>query len=71
MGMKLVDMVIENTGLPERPVREEMTALLERNGVNPETMTLDDLRLVMADYLQDVFLELKEKEGRPSAEEAV
>lgn len=71
MGTKLINFVVENTGLPADPVRRELDGLLEKHGVNPDTMTLEDLREVLADYLQDVFLELQEKENRPSATEAV
>ena len=71
MGTKLINFVVENTGLPAEPVHRELNGLLEKHGVNPDSMTLEDLREVLADYLQDVFLELQEKENRPSAGEAV
>lgn len=58
MGETLAQTLIEATGLPEKSLEKEFNALLAKHGKTPETMTLDDLREVMADYLQTVFLEL-------------
>lgn len=59
MGEKLTETVIQGTGLPEHMIRDEFQVLLEKHGLRAETLTLEDLRLVMADYLQDVFLQMK------------
>jgi hypothetical protein len=61
MGKELFHTVVSATGLPEDPVANELGVLLKQNGKNPETMTLDDLREVMAEYLQTVLLEAKEQ----------
>lgn len=58
MDKKLTQTLISATGLPETPVERELLSLLERNGKSPDTLTLDELREVMAEYLQIVFLEL-------------
>lgn len=60
MGEILTKTVIAATGLPQEPVEREFNALLEKHGKHPETLTLEELREVMAEYLQSVFLELKE-----------
>lgn len=65
MGNALFETVVEATDLPDKAIRDEFTDLLERHGKDPATMTLDDLREVMADYLQDVFLEMKEGRAAP------
>lgn len=59
MGKQLMETVIEGTGLPDSMVRDEFQNLLDKHGLTAESLTLDDLRRVMADYLQDVFLEIK------------
>lgn len=59
MGQTLAEAVIQGTGLPESAIRDEFQMLLDKHGLRPETMTLEDLRMVVADYLQDVFVEMK------------
>jgi ribosomal protein L1 len=67
MGKSLFNTVIAATGLPENAVERELGSLLSRAGKNPETMTLDDLREVLAEYLQSVLLETKENTERLQA----
>ncbi len=67
MGKKLFNTVVAATGLPEGAVGAELGCLLANAGKNPETMTLDDLREVMAEYLQMVLLETKENKERLQA----
>jgi hypothetical protein len=57
----LFNRVVRETGLPEDPVRSELRELLGRAGVDEHTLTLDELRRVLADYLQDVLLDAQEK----------
>lgn len=59
MGKELVETVIAGTGLPDQMIRDEFTALLTKHGKTAETLTLDDLREVLADYLQDVLVTAK------------
>ncbi|MBV2168078.1 MAG: hypothetical protein KUL82_05155 [Bdellovibrio sp.] len=61
MGETLAKTVIAATGLPQDPVEKEFNALLEKHGKTPETLTIEELREVMAEYLQMVFLELHEE----------
>lgn len=61
MGKELLTNVISNTGLPEDAVRREFSTLLEKNGLTESTLTLESLRVILADYLQDVFCEAQEK----------
>lgn len=62
MGNELTNTVVAATGLPTDPVERELNSLIVKHGTNPEEMTLDDLRDIMADYLQTVFLELAQEE---------
>lgn len=61
MGETLAKTVIAATGLPQDPVEKEFNALLEKHGKTPENLTLEELREVMAEYLQMVFLELHDE----------
>ena len=63
MGKNLAETVIEATGLPTTAVEKEFNTLLANHGTTAEEMTIDDLREMMAEYLQTVFLELAEQES--------
>ena len=56
---KLFEVLIEATGLPKDSVQKELTALLAKRGVHPDDATLDDLREVLANYLQEALVEAK------------
>lgn len=58
MGKNLSETLIAATGLPTEPVEREFQSLLNKNGKSAEDLTLEELREVMAEYLQTVFLEL-------------
>ncbi|MEZ4871420.1 MAG: hypothetical protein R2827_04065 [Bdellovibrionales bacterium] len=60
MDHKLLDQVIDLTGLPSHFVRPRLEAMLQKKGIEPEAVTLDDLRVVLVDFLQDVIVEAKE-----------
>ncbi|HEX7674413.1 MAG TPA: hypothetical protein VF412_09585 [Bdellovibrio sp.] len=60
MNSGLFKTVVEATGLPETPVSKELQTLVTENGFNPEELTIDELREVMAAYLNQVFLEMIE-----------
>lgn len=62
MGERLFQTLVEATGLPQNPVEKELTSLLIKFEKHPDTLTLDELREVMADYLQTVFLELHDED---------
>lgn len=61
MGESLLKQLISQTGLPAEGVENELDRLIERAGLQRENITLDDLRLVLADYLQDILLESKDR----------
>jgi predicted DNA-binding transcriptional regulator YafY len=61
MGNALLEMVILATGLPEGEIRRELQTLLIQHGKKAETLTTDELREMMAEYLQDVLLAAKER----------
>lgn len=49
--------VIGLSGIPEEHIEPWFAAQVERRGKNPYDLTLDDLREVLADILQDLILE--------------
>ena len=61
MEKGLIDAVVAATGLPETPIKRELTGLLNEHGKNAEDITLDELREIMAAYLQTVMLELADE----------
>lgn len=67
MGAALLKEVTEATGLPHEPIADELNRLITTAGLNSDSITLEDLRSVLAEYLQDVMLEVqKEMEGSSS-----
>lgn len=62
-GLGLLRLLIESTGIPQEAMERELSWLLIRHGLSPETMTLEDVREVLASYLQDVLLEAKRSVG--------
>jgi hypothetical protein len=47
------------TGLPQDAVQNELRDLVIAAGFNPDTLTLEQVRAVLADYLQDTLLAAK------------
>lgn len=58
-GLGLLRALIEATGLPSEAVEREMQRLLDSKGLSPEQITLEDIRELLASYLQDVLIEAK------------
>ena len=58
-GKTLLDQLATLTGLPGDSVNKELLTIVESYGLNPDTLTLQDVRALLADYLQDVLLEAK------------
>lgn len=62
MKSQVFKSVITATDLPEAPIANELSKLIEQHGFNHEDLSIDQLREVMADYLNSVFLELLEED---------
>lgn len=58
-GLGLLKVLIEATGLPPEAVERELKKILLKKGISLEALTLDDVREILASYLQDVLLETK------------
>lgn len=58
-GIGLLRALIEATGLPSHLVEQEITRLADIHGLNPENLTMEDIRELLAVYLQEVLVEAK------------
>lgn len=58
-GLGLLRVLIESTGLPPEGIELELRRLIEKHGFSAENLTLDQVREMLAAYLQDVLLEAK------------
>lgn len=55
-GIDFINNFIAATGLPSELVRKELSSLAELNGKKIEQLTLEDMRVLLVDYLQDALL---------------
>ncbi|MES2963732.1 MAG: hypothetical protein V4760_07555 [Bdellovibrionota bacterium] len=60
MGNALIGELTEATGLPKELVDSELGRLIDASGKIRDDVTLDDLRVILAEYVQDVLLAAKE-----------
>lgn len=58
--IKLSDVVLA-TELPTDPVEKELVSLMKKNNISAEELTIDELREIVAEYLQEVLLGLKDE----------
>lgn len=59
-GTELLNELSNATGLPDELIGEELSRLISSAGKSTDNVTLDDLREMLAAYLQDVLLEAKD-----------
>lgn len=59
-GHALLEVLAEASGLPSDLVQQELIELIKAQGKNEKAVTLDDLREILAAYLQDVLVQAKE-----------
>ncbi len=55
----LIQKISFATGLPPYLVQRELVKLVSDHGLNPNDLTLDLLRDILANYLQDILLAAK------------
>lgn len=58
-GLELLRVLIESTGLPPESLEMEIHKLITRAGLEAQTLTLDQVRELLVDYLQDALTEAK------------
>lgn len=59
-GMELLNELSAATGLPDVLIGEELSRIVADAGKTTESITLDELREMLASYLQDVLLDAKD-----------
>ena len=59
-GLGLLQTLVEATGLPKEYAEKEFNRILNEHQITPENLTLEQVRMVLAELLQDVLLEAKE-----------
>jgi hypothetical protein len=59
MGAQLLGELSEATGLPGELITEELLGLIQRAGKDANSVTLDELRVILADYVQDILVSAK------------
>lgn len=52
---KLLDHVIQLTGLPSQVLRRELQSILVKKNIKAEDMTLEQLRSVATSYLREIM----------------
>ncbi len=57
-GNKLIEAVVNLTGLPMNVIQHELHHYIEKSGHEIGTLTLDDLRAVMLHYLESTHDEI-------------
>lgn len=60
-GLKLLKDITAATGLPSEGVENELDRLIQAAGIKKENLTLDDLREVLANYMQDILLSAQQE----------
>ncbi|NQY99121.1 MAG: hypothetical protein HRT45_00455 [Bdellovibrionales bacterium] len=58
-GKDLIKAVTQSADIPSELITAELKGLLEQNSIAESHLTLDQLREVLAEYLQDVFVAAK------------
>ena len=60
-GQNIFSDLISASGLPKPCAEKELSRILSEAGVDPARATLDEIRTVMANYLQDVLMSVQDK----------
>ncbi len=59
-GTALIHELSHATGLPDDLIGEELSRIISNSGKSTSEVTLDELREMLATYLQDVLVDAKE-----------
>lgn len=59
-GLELLERISQSTDLPDHLILDELQELLKAAQISESNVTLDQLREILTNYLQDVLIELKE-----------
>lgn len=56
MGKDLIDSLVLYSGLPEDYFRKKLSKLIVSHGLNTENVSLNDIREIVVNLLQDIIL---------------
>lgn len=59
MGAELIETVCTATGLPKELIQTELHRILMDEGIDADEVTIEELRVALAKYLQEVLLGAK------------
>ncbi len=59
-GLDLLRFIVESTGLPPESLEKELTKIVSERGFEPGSLTMDQVREVLGDYLQETLVEAKQ-----------
>ncbi len=63
--------LIAATGISEELISSEIKSLTDRAGIKPQDLTIEDLRQILAEYVQEVLLSAKEEfDSKKSSEKS-
>ena len=57
---ELIDTLCRATGLPYNTIRSEVQSLIKSRQLDEDKIEIEDLREILAEYLQDILLKLSE-----------
>ncbi|MGE0762915.1 MAG: hypothetical protein AB7N80_06525 [Bdellovibrionales bacterium] len=60
-GDALISQLAAATGLPKAWVEDELRNLLQKRGLSPTQFTMEHLREVLAEFLQETLLQAKQE----------
>jgi hypothetical protein len=61
MKDNLFEKIVKNTGLPEDLVSQEFLKQINSKGLDKNNLTIEQIRDVLSEYLQDVLLQAQEE----------
>lgn len=64
-GDDLFNQVIKLTGIPQKTIRRELKCILDRKNIDVNSLTLEQLRAVVASYLREIMGNLLERSNQP------
>ncbi|MEZ4751577.1 MAG: hypothetical protein R3B54_13440 [Bdellovibrionota bacterium] len=54
-GKDLLEQVIHLTGIPAKAIRRELKSILDKKNIDLNSLTIDELRRVVASYLREIM----------------
>lgn len=62
----LFNQVINLTGIPAQTIRKELKTILDRKNIDVNSLTIEQLRVVVASYLREIMGGILDRYGKKS-----